>query len=102
HSDDARDDIRVVEAIRRELGDRLVILVDANQAGVLPGLGSHRQWSFRTAVEVALELERLGVTWLEEPLPRHDHAGLRRLRDRLGTLQLAGEKTTTACMSSSA
>ncbi|OLB99811.1 MAG: hypothetical protein AUI15_08280 [Actinobacteria bacterium 13_2_20CM_2_66_6] len=57
HSDDARDDIRVVEAIRRELGDRLVILVDANQAGVLPGLGGHRQWSFRTAVEVALELE---------------------------------------------
>src|SRR6266581_4060530 len=90
HSDDARDDIRVVEAIRRELGDRLVILVDANQAGVLPGLGGHRQWSFRTAVEVALELERFGVTWLEEPLPRHDHAGLRRLRDRIHTLQLAG------------
>src|SRR5438094_545610 len=90
HSDDARDDIRVVEAVRRELGDRLVILVDANQAGVLPGLAGHRQWSFRTAVEVALELDPLGVTWLEEPLPRHDHAGLRRLRDRLGTLQLAG------------
>lgn len=90
HSEDPRDDIKVVEALRRELGDRPVILVDANQAGVLPGLGGHSQWGFHTALEVALELERLGVTWLEEPLPRHDLDGLRRLRDRLDTLQLAG------------
>ncbi len=90
HSDDPREDIKVVEAIRRELGDRLAILVDANQAGVLPGLGGHRQWDWQTALGVALELEGLGVTWLEEPLPRHDHDGLRRLRGRLSTLQLAG------------
>lgn len=90
HSDDPRQDVKVVEAIRRELGDGLAILVDANQAGVLPGLGGHRQWDFQTALGVALELERLGVTWLEEPLPRHDYEGLCRLRDRLGTLQLAG------------
>lgn len=90
HSDDPREDIRVVEALRGVVGDRLAILVDANQAGVLPGLGGHRQWTFHVALEVALELERLGVVWLEEPLPRHDYAGLRRLRDRLGTLQLAG------------
>jgi L-alanine-DL-glutamate epimerase-like enolase superfamily enzyme len=90
HADDPRDDIRVVEAVRRSLGDRLTILVDANQAGLAPGFGGHRQWSFRVAVDVALELERLGVTWLEEPLRRHDYAGLGRLRDKLGTLQLAG------------
>ena len=90
HSDDHRDDIQVVEAIRKELGDRIAIMVDANQAGLAPGFEGHRQWSFRTAVEVALELERLGVVWLEEPLPRHDYDGLRRLRDRLGTLLVAG------------
>jgi L-alanine-DL-glutamate epimerase-like enolase superfamily enzyme len=90
HSDDPRDDIKVVEAVRRELGDRLAILVDANQAGPAPGWGGHAQWDFQTALGVALELERLGVVWLEEPLPRHDYAGLRRLRDRLGPLQLAG------------
>ena len=90
HADDPRNDIRVVEAIRREIGDGLVILVDANQAGVLPGLGGHRQWTLRVAIDVALELERLGVTWLEEPLPRYDYAGLRRLREHMGTLQLAG------------
>lgn len=90
HCDDPRDDLAVVETIRREFGERLAILVDANQAGVLPGLGGHRQWDGPTAAAVALELERLGVTWLEEPLPRHDFEGLRRLRDKLGTLQLAG------------
>jgi L-alanine-DL-glutamate epimerase-like enolase superfamily enzyme len=90
HSEDPRDDIHVVEAVRRAFGDRLAVLVDANQAGVLPGVGGHRQWGFQTALEVALELERLGVTWLEEPLPRHDYTGLRRLRERLGTLQVAG------------
>ena len=90
HHEDPHEDLAVVEAIRKAVGDRLVILVDANQAGVLPGLGGHRQWDFHVALDIALELERLGVTWLEEPLPRHDHEGLRRLRDRLGTLQLAG------------
>jgi L-alanine-DL-glutamate epimerase-like enolase superfamily enzyme len=90
HSEDVRDDIRVVEAIRRELGDTLVILVDANQAGLAPGFGGHRQWDFRTALSVALELQGLGVDWLEEPLARHDRTGLQRLRDRLGALRLAG------------
>ena len=62
HSEDVREDIAVVEAIRKDVGDRLAILVDANQAGVLPGVGGHRQWSLQTATEVALELERLEVT----------------------------------------
>jgi L-alanine-DL-glutamate epimerase-like enolase superfamily enzyme len=90
HSDDPRDDIRTVAAVRSVFGDRLAILVDANQAGPAPGWGGHHQWSYRTAVEVALELEQLGVEWLEEPLPRHDYAGLSRLRGRLSTLKLAG------------
>ena len=90
HHEDPREDLAVVEAVRKAVGDRLAILVDANQATTPPGLGGHRQWDFHVAIDVALELERLGVTWLEEPLPRHDHEGLRRLRDRLGTLQLAG------------
>ena len=90
HSAEPRNDIRVVEAIRKALGDRIAILVDANQAGLAPGFEGHQQWDFRTAVAVALELERLEVQWLEEPLLRHDYDGLRRLRDRLGTLRLAG------------
>src|SRR5579875_2253459 len=55
-----------------------------------PRLSGHRAWDFRTALAVARELEDLGVSWLEEPLPRHDLSGLARLRDRLATLRLAG------------
>ena len=90
HSADPRDDLKVVEAIRAAVGARIAIMVDANQAGVEPGIGGHGRWGFSRALEVALELQRLGVTWLEEPLARHDYDGLARLRDRLGRLKIAG------------
>ncbi len=90
HSPDPRDDVKVVEAIRAAVGDRIAIMVDANQAGVEPGVSGHSLWGFHRALAVARELERLGVLWLEEPLPRHDYDGLARLRDKLDTLKLAG------------
>jgi len=90
HQQDVRDDLAVAEAIRARVGDAMELMVDANQAGADPGVGGHWEWDFRTALAVALELERLGATWLEEPLPRYDYAGLTRLRDRLTRLKLAG------------
>jgi len=90
HHADPRDDVAVVEAVRASVGDAVELMVDANQASADPGLGGHCTWDFRTALGVARELERLGVRWLEEPLPRHDYAGLARLRDRLESLRLAG------------
>jgi D-galactarolactone cycloisomerase len=90
HNVDPRDDLKVVESIRSTVGDRIAIMVDANQAGVEPGFGGHRSWGFQRAFEVARELERLNVLWLEEPLSRHDYDGLARLRDRLCTLKIAG------------
>ncbi|MBV9633066.1 MAG: mandelate racemase/muconate lactonizing enzyme family protein [Methylobacteriaceae bacterium] len=90
HQPDPREDLKTVEAIRAAVGDRIAIMVDANQAGIEPGFGGHRPWGFQRAFEVALELERLGVVWLEEPLARHDYAGLARLRSRLSRLKLAG------------
>ena len=90
HSPDPHDDLKVVEAIRAAVGDRIAIMVDANQAGVEPGVAGHSRWGFQRALAVARELERLGVLWLEEPLPRHDYVGLARLRDKLGTLKIAG------------
>jgi D-galactarolactone cycloisomerase len=90
HSPDPRDDLKVVEAIRAAVGNRIAIMVDANQAGVEPGLSGHNRWGFQRALSVAQELEHLEVTWLEEPLARHDYSGLARLRDRLTTIKLAG------------
>jgi D-galactarolactone cycloisomerase len=90
HSPDPMDDLKVVEAVRAAVGDRIDIMVDANQAGVEPGHGGHRTWGFPLALKVACELQRMNVLWLEEPLPRHDYDGLRRLRDKLDTLRVAG------------
>jgi D-galactarolactone cycloisomerase len=90
HRPDPREDVRVVEAIRDALGDRIDVIVDANQAGVEPGLEGHATWGLRLAVEIARELERLGVLWLEEPLPRHDYDGLARLREKMSRLSIAG------------
>jgi L-alanine-DL-glutamate epimerase-like enolase superfamily enzyme len=90
HLPDPREDLKVVEAVRAAVGDRIEIMVDANQAGVEPGHGGHHAWGFPMALTVGRELERLNVRWLEEPLPRHDYDGLRRLRDKLDRLPIAG------------
>lgn len=90
HHDDPRDDLHVAEAVIAATGDRVAIMVDANQAGANPGLGGHTPWGFRTALMVARELERLGAVWLEEPLPRYDLDGLARLREKVDHLKIAG------------
>jgi D-galactarolactone cycloisomerase len=76
HRQDPADDLKVVEAVRRAVGDGYRIVVDANQnhkSMVYP------HWTRRTALAMARELQRLGVYFLEEPLPRKDVAGLAEL-----------------------
>jgi D-galactarolactone cycloisomerase len=90
HHDDVRRDLEVVEAIRKAVGNRIEIMIDANQAGIEPGLSAHRIWGFQRALAVARELEQLDVLWLEEPLPRYDYAGLARLREKLDGIKIAG------------
>ncbi|MCI0441486.1 MAG: mandelate racemase/muconate lactonizing enzyme family protein, partial [Chloroflexi bacterium] len=46
-------------------------------------------WDFRRAVETARELQRLGVYWLEEPLPRFYFGQLAELSSRV-ELPIAG------------
>jgi D-galactarolactone cycloisomerase len=90
HRLDPRDDLAVVAAVRDAVGDRIEIMVDGNQAGVEPGHGGHDTWGYALALEVSLELERMGCYWIEEPLPRHNYDDLARLRDRLDRLRVAG------------
>ncbi|MBL8305038.1 MAG: mandelate racemase/muconate lactonizing enzyme family protein [Ideonella sp.] len=58
----ARDLMRI-EAVRRAVGDDITILVDANTG-----------YSLADARRVMPALDELGVGWLEEPFPAHDHA----------------------------
>lgn len=66
------DDIAFVEHVRKAFGDALTIMVDANQAHVMPSPGPHNFWSYHDAVRVARAMQELDVAWLEEPLPRYD------------------------------
>ena len=90
HHLDPHDDIRLVEVVRESVGEKMEIMVDANQAHlVVPGPAP--RWSLETATWVAKELERLGVVWLEEPLTRYDFDNLRRLCDRVDIPIAGGE-----------
>ena len=61
------------EAVRAAVGDRIEIMVDANQAGVEPGHGGHESWGFATALAVARELQRMKVRWLVLTMVHRDH-----------------------------
>jgi L-alanine-DL-glutamate epimerase-like enolase superfamily enzyme len=69
-ADTIAGDIALVQTVRDAVGDRLDIMVDANQAGKGPGSdapGVH--WNLARAQETARLLGELGVVYLEEPLP---------------------------------
>ena len=93
HDWEMADDIRPVEAVRKAVGDRMEIMVDANQAQQ-PGTVQPAPspiWDFQRALDTARELQRLGVSWLEEPLDRYDWEGLTRLCDMVEIPIAGGE-----------
>jgi L-alanine-DL-glutamate epimerase-like enolase superfamily enzyme len=77
---DPRIDLNRVEAIRAELSDDVALMVDANQ-----------QWDRVSALRVGRQLERYGLTWIEEPLDCYDAEGHAMLADKLDTPIATGE-----------
>ncbi|EHK64105.1 mandelate racemase/muconate lactonizing enzyme family protein [Achromobacter arsenitoxydans] len=75
--DAPRRDIARVEAVRKAFGDEIDILTDANTG-----------YSLDDVRRVMPAFEALGVGWLEEPFPAHDHEAYARAA-RLGRVPLA-------------
>jgi D-galactarolactone cycloisomerase len=92
HRPEPRDDLAAVEAVRKALGDDLLILVDANQNN--PST-EYPFWSRRTALHMARALEALDVYYLEEPLPRTDIEGLAEIAAAVEMFVAGGEHTPT-------
>jgi L-alanine-DL-glutamate epimerase-like enolase superfamily enzyme len=92
HRGDWRHDIKALEAVRQRVGSRLELMVDCNQ-GWRMSWDTYAPWSLKDAVQVARELERLGVYWMEEPLHRGDRANMARLR-QMTDLRIAGGEMT--------
>jgi D-galactarolactone cycloisomerase len=82
--DAPKRDLSRVSAIRETFGDNLVILTDANTG-----------YTLADARMIIPALESLGVGWLEEPFPAHDHRAYAAAA-RMGSVPLAlGENTYT-------
>jgi L-alanine-DL-glutamate epimerase-like enolase superfamily enzyme len=89
HHATVREDIRTVEAVRAAVGERMAMMVDANQAQSSGTWQPGVRWDVRRALETARELDRLGCYWLEEPLPRYAFKELAQINQAVG-LPLAG------------
>ena len=88
HHETLAQDLALAAAVREAVGDRLVLMADANQARAA-AKGTAVRWDHRRALATAQALADLGFAWLEEPLPADDLDGLARLR-REGGLPIAG------------
>lgn len=86
------DDLAVLAAIRAEVGQALELMVDCNQGWRMPW-DTAQPWTLAHALEVAAELEALGVYWMEEPLHRGDYQGYTALK-RQTSLRIAGGEMT--------
>jgi L-alanine-DL-glutamate epimerase-like enolase superfamily enzyme len=90
HSEDYRDDVKTLAAVRKAVGDDITIMVDGNWGWRIPPDQQRHRWDLRTAISAAKAMEEHGVYWLEEPLDAYDYDGLAELRSHLTTLRLAG------------
>ncbi len=88
------EDVRVAEAVRMAVGERMEIIVDANQVTAATNDRAGAVWDLARAAETARELQALGCTWLEEPLPRSAFGQLAELRDRVDLPIAGGERTS--------
>jgi L-alanine-DL-glutamate epimerase-like enolase superfamily enzyme len=80
-SEDWRDDIARVTAVREEVGDDFGLMVDAAQA-----------WETPEAVRMATRLEEFGLIWIEDPVFFNNVDGLATVAAAVTTPITAGEK----------
>jgi D-galactarolactone cycloisomerase len=91
HYPTLKEDVQLVEAVRKAVGDDMEIMVDANQAQSFGTWQPGVTWDFLRALETARELERLNCAWLEEPRPRYAFDELAELSRRVAIPIAGGE-----------
>jgi L-alanine-DL-glutamate epimerase-like enolase superfamily enzyme len=81
---DWKKDVQRVETVRKELGDDVPIMVDANQ-----------QWDRPRAQRMCRIFEDFGLVWIEEPLDAYDNEGHAALAAQFDTPIATGEMLTS-------
>lgn len=88
------DDLDALAAVRKTLGPDFTLMVDCNQGWRMPW-DVQAPWDLAKAGEVADELIRHNVLWMEEPLYRGDYTGMASLNAHTGDrLKIAGGEMT--------
>lgn len=76
HSFDPKDDVAVLESVRKAVGDDMDIMVDANQGWRVTVIEDAPLWNLERAIHFARECERLRIRWIEEPLDMYGYDDL--------------------------
>lgn len=67
-------EVERVAAVRKAVGDKVIIIPDANQA-----------WTPQIAIQCIRKMEPYNVAWVEQPVPSWDIDGLARVREAVNT-----------------
>ncbi len=67
-------DIERVSAVRKAIGEEIIIIVDANQG-----------WTRSTAIKCIRKMEPFNIAWIEQPVPRWDIDGMKSIKDTVST-----------------
>jgi D-galactarolactone cycloisomerase len=79
-----KEDLELVTAVRKVIGDEYKLMVDANHA-----------YNTSDALYVGKGLDDLGVYWFEEPIAPEDYEGYKELKNKLKTNIASGEAEFT-------
>ena len=85
-------DLAVLDAVRTAVGPDIALMVDCNQGWRMPW-DTAAPWDVSHATLVARELAERDVFWMEEPLHRGDHRGMRMVRESSAVRIAGGEMT---------
>ena len=91
HSFDPAEDIAQIETVRRAVGDRLELGVDANQGWRVALVDDAPLWTLERATDFARACAEHDIAWLEEPLDMYAWDDLAELRRHSGVAIAGGE-----------
>jgi len=83
------EDIRHIETIRKGVGDKLALGVDANQGWLVSIVDRLPAWDLDRATSFASACHDHGIDWLEEPLDSRDYDGNAALK-KASKIKIAG------------
>jgi D-galactarolactone cycloisomerase len=84
-----KEDMDNIAAIRRGIGDDMVLGVDANQGWLVSIVDRVPAWDLKRATEFAAACADNGIEWLEEPLDSRDYDGNAALK-QAASVKIAG------------